>query len=135
MKRRATLEGINLLDLKPVRLADWEEKEGRVVLIRPAPSSRGLRKLLDSVTGWMSPQKVRLDAVGSAGWRLLDGAHTTAEVAAVLREQFGEEIEPVEERLGEFIRMLRYQGFLAYPDWDPIPHTGQVTPAARSSQE
>ncbi len=130
MGRHSDLAGVNLLDLRPVRLADWEEQDGRVVLIRPAPVSRGLKRVLDSVTTWMSPHKVRLDEVGSEGWRLLDGVHTVADVAARLREHFGEGVEPAEERLGEFIRLLRHQGFLAYPAWDDIPRTGverQVT--------
>ena len=128
MKRSDDLEGVNLLDLKPVRLADWEEKGDRVVLIRPAPSSRGLRRVLDAVTAWMSPHRVRLDDVGSTGWRLLDGTRTAGEVMVVLRERFGEAVEPAEDRLGAFVRMLRFQGFVAYPGWDPIPRTGRLRP-------
>ncbi|NOZ79696.1 MAG: PqqD family protein [Acidobacteria bacterium] len=128
MKRRDDLEGVNLLDLKPVRLADWEEKDNYVVLIRPAPASKGLRRALEAVTTWMSPHRVRLDEVGSTGWTLLDGTRTAGEIAATLRERFGESIEPAEERLGEFIRMLRFQGFVAYPGWDRISRTGKLRP-------
>jgi hypothetical protein len=41
-----------------------------------------------------------------------------AEVAAMLREEFGEGVHPVEERLGHLIWMMRREGLLGYPGWD-----------------
>ena len=33
--------------------------------------------------------------------------------------------EPAEERLGHMVRLLRQEGLLAYPEWDPVPDLGQ----------
>jgi len=132
MQPKNELESINLLDLKPIRLAEWEEAGGRVVLVRPAPTSKRLRRILDTLTFWMSVRRIRLDEVGSFSWVRLDGRHSVREVAAALREEFGEAAEPAEERLGVFVRTLRHQGMLAYPGWDEVPAKGR-SPITASS--
>lgn len=124
-----TLAGVDLLEISPLRLADWEEKEGRVVVRRPRPTTRGLRGLADLVSYWLSVPRIRLDEVGSTTWLLLDGRRTVGEVAQLVRERFGDALEPVEERTGIFVRTLRYQGFLAYPGWDPVPGDHGATTA------
>jgi hypothetical protein len=35
-----------------------------------------------------------------------------------MRAEFGERVEPVEERLGHLIRVMRREGFIGYPGWD-----------------
>jgi len=114
--------GVNLLELRPVRLAAWEEADDdRVVLVRPRPSGRGLKPWLLRVSAALAPQRLRLDAIGSHAWRALDGERTVGHVAASLRERFGAEAEPAEERLGTLVRLLRRDGFLAFPaEAEPI---------------
>ncbi len=113
------LEGVNLLGLAPRRVAKWEEVDGRVVVIRPDPETRGLRGWLDRLLHSMSASRIRLDELGSFAWMRLDGERTVAEVAELLRREFGEAVEPAEERLGHLVRAMRREGFLAYPGWDP----------------
>ena len=109
------------MGLAPLRFATWEEEGGRVVVVRPRPSTRGFRGLLDRFFHKMSASRIRLDEVGSSAWLLLDGERTVAEVAALLREEFGEKVHPAEERLGHLIWMLRKEGLLGYPGWDETP--------------
>ena len=117
-RKSKQLEDVNLLDMKPVRVAEWEEKGERVVVVRPKPSGGGLRVLLDRFFYSLSARKLRLDEIGSAGWRLLDGKRTVAEVAEELRREFGERAEPAEERLGHLVRVFRREDLVAYPGWD-----------------
>ena len=117
-QRDVELEGVNLLGLAPFRSSGWEEVDGRVVILRPRPTSRGLRGVLDRFFHRMSANRIRLDGVGRLAWRALDGERTVAEVANLLREAFGEKVEPAEERLGHFIWMMRREGHLGYPGWD-----------------
>ena len=102
----------------PHRLAAWEEVDGRIVLLRPEPTTRGLRGFLDRFFHRMSAQRIRLDEVGSFAWSLLDGQRTVAEVGEAMRREFGDQVEPVEERLGRLVWLMRKEGFLAYTDWD-----------------
>lgn len=79
----------------------------------------------------MSVPRVKLDELGSFCWSRLDGERTVEQIAADVRAAFGEAAEPVEERLGTFVRMLRDQEFVGYPGWDEIPE--DVTAERRSS--
>jgi hypothetical protein len=116
--REKELEGVNLLGLTPRRVADWEERGGRVVLLRPLPVTRGLRGLADRFFHKMSAHRVRLDEVGGFAWLKFDGEHTVAEVGEMMRVEFGDRVEPVEERLGKLVWVMRREGFLAYAGWD-----------------
>jgi hypothetical protein len=112
------LEGVNLLGLAPRRIAEWEEAENRVVVLRPVPPSRGLRGLLDRFFHRMSAGRIRLDEIGSFAWLHFDGTRTVGEVGDLLRAEFGDAVDPVQERLGQLVWLLRKEGFLAYPEWD-----------------
>ena len=111
----------NLLGMTPVRVARWLEVEDRVVVERPRPSRRGLPGVGERVSYLLSMRKIRLDERGSFLWHLVDGERSVLEVAEAMREQFGEEVEPAEERVGQLIRMLRRERLLAYPGWDSVP--------------
>lgn len=126
--RRRDLERVNLLELAPVRIAAWREVGERVVLHRPPARGRGLRGLLERISCWLAPARIRLDALGSFTWRRLDGHATMGEIAAALREELG--AEAAEERAGRFVRDLHRDGFLAYPGYDEVPATGSVGPMA-----
>lgn len=117
-RRQDELESVNLLELIPVRVAEWTERGDRVVLERPRPAKRGLRGLIDRLLFLLSARRIRLDALGSYAWLRIDGQKTVGQVAAKLREEFGSEVEPVEERLGHLVRILRSEGLVGYRGWD-----------------
>jgi hypothetical protein len=117
--REKELEGVNLLGLAPVRFAAWEEEEdGRVILLRPKPTTGGLQGAMDRFFHRMSANRVRLDEVGSFAWLRLDGERTVAQVAELLEAAFGDRVDPVQERLAHLVWLLRREGFLGYPGWD-----------------
>ena len=119
-KRRRVdeLETVNLLEVSPVRLAEWTEKQERVVVVRPKALRPGPLGLIDHMLYLLSARRIRLDAFGSFAWLQLDGKRSVGQVVALLREEFGEKVEPAEERLGHLIRVFRREGFVAYPGWD-----------------
>lgn len=119
------LEAVNVLELKPVRLADWEEVAGRVVVHRPAPTERGLRGALARLLHALSARRIRLDPIGSFAWNHMDGNRSVAEMAEQLRAAFGDRVEPSEERLGHMVRVLRREGLIAYPGWDDVTVCGR----------
>ena len=117
-QREKDLEGVNLLGLAPRRLAEWEEVDGKVVVLRPAPVTTGLRGLMDGFFHRMSARRIRLDDLGSFAWSHFDGERTVGEVAELMAAEFGDRVQPVEERLGNLVWMLRGQDLLGYPGWD-----------------
>lgn len=107
---------INLLALRPVRNSAWVGSSGgRVAIERPRFRSRWALwwcRLLR-----MRPEyKLRLDEHGSALWHLCDGSLTVGEIGEQLRECFGKAIEPVYERLEEFISLLDLNEFITFAD-------------------
>ena len=119
-RRLEALKNINLLELKPVRTETWEEDDGRVVVVRSRGTGTGIQKVRDWLRFWLSSSRIRLDGPGSRVWLLLDGQRSVGEVADLLRMEFGEEIEPAEERAGEMVRSLHNEELVAYPGWDEI---------------
>lgn len=103
----------NLLALKPVRSVEWEARDnGRVVLCVPKFRHPLLRQ-------WVLPRlrtpilKVKLDDVGSFVWGLCDGENTVGTIAARLHEEFGERLDPRNDRLALFFRMLEREDYVS----------------------
>ena len=107
---------MNLLELTPVVAAEVEEEDGRVVVIRPKPRPRGLLTPFDWLVYLMAARRLRLDEVGSFCWRHMDGRRTAGAIAEALRAEFGESVEPAEERLGKFVRSLQREELVTFPE-------------------
>lgn len=86
----------------------WREEHGRVVLERPAA---GARRLLLRLARQPASFTVRLDEVGSAAWRLVDGRRTVGAIHAELARRFPAEAD-LASRLGRFVGMLASRGLL-----------------------
>jgi hypothetical protein len=48
----------------------------------------------------------------------MDGRRTAGDIAKALRKEFGDTVEPAEERLGTFIRMLQREELVRFPELD-----------------
>lgn len=109
---------MNLLDLTPHRASDWEERSGQVVLIRPRPRARGLKAPFEWLAYLIAPKRLRLDDFGSFCWHRVDGRRTPWEIAGLLRKEFGEHAEPAEERVGQFLKLLKREELVSFPEID-----------------
>ena len=95
----------NLLDLKPVRLMEHLMDNDLVVVQIPRFRSRWM--------SWLQRRlkkpcyQLHLDKIGSTVWLACDGESTVADIGNRLKERFGEEIEPLWDRLALFIRQMR----------------------------
>lgn len=99
-------EQLNLLTLIPQRRRDYDiDEQGIVTVHMPRFESAWMRKYL--VPKRRNPfVHTRLDAVGSFVWQQCDGVTSVAGIAERMREHFGEDAEPVHDRLALFIRVL-----------------------------
>jgi hypothetical protein len=94
----------NLLDLKPVRLMEHLVENDLVVVQIPRFRSRWM--------GWLQRRlkkpcfQLHLDKIGSTVWLACDGESTVADIGKRLKDRFGEEIEPLWDRLALFIRQM-----------------------------
>ncbi|MFQ6045654.1 MAG: PqqD family protein [Gemmatimonadales bacterium] len=106
----------DLMALIPRRAVYWEETGDRVTLIRRPPETEGWRRLLDRLLFELQAHRIRLDEMGSATWRLMDGEHTVADIAQHLRETFGEAVEPAEERLAKLLQALYREHLITFAE-------------------
>ena len=133
---RRDLKTVNVLDVTPVRLADWEDHDDRVVLLRPRPRVPWYLLPIEWLRYGLAVPRIRLDPIGSLTWRACDGARTVAQIVSEVRVAFGAEAEPVEDRMGELIRRQRKEGLLAYrgidrirgPEGKAVPHRPPGSP-------
>ncbi len=97
---------INFLELIPERAYEWVEQEnGRVSILVPkyGTSRLGL---------WLARRLkkpyifIKLDEVGTAVWLACDGRTTIRQIGIQLQQRFGDQIEPVYERMAIFFRAL-----------------------------
>ena len=104
----------NLLDLVPVQAVEWEKTQsGTVCLKKPKFQNRFLKKLIQR-WGKHSYYKIQLDDFGSYVWESCDGRQRVEQIGRNLRQKFGENVEPVYERLGSFVKILAYHKFITY---------------------
>jgi len=97
----------NLLELVPERIAQWVEEDGRIVLLKPKVKSARVRKFM------VRPNyRVKLDDYGSWVWKNIDDARSVEEIGGILRDKYGESIEPLYERLGDFLSILEENGLI-----------------------
>lgn len=107
-------KNINLLDLIPVRNIKWEkEEEGRIVLLKPKLKNSFFAKHL--LPCLKNPYyKIRLDSIGSFIWEKCDGSSTVKELAEDLKSNFGNNVEPLYNRLSLFLQSLEKNRFIFY---------------------
>lgn len=56
--------------------------------------------------------RIDLDEYGSCVWKSIDGKRTTCEICEVLKAKFGKDIEPLYERFGTYINILKNNKFI-----------------------
>jgi len=105
---------VNLLDLIPRRIAEYEVDDARIVTVLiPRFSNRIMKRLFEPRL--KRPfHRIKLDDIGSEAWLLCDGTRNVGEIAELMREKFNERIEPCYDRLGLFFRQIERARFIAY---------------------
>ena len=93
---------------RPRRRLDWRDlDDGRCVVLRPQFGEGRFGRWLAAKLGEPC-YRIRLDEVGSFIWKACDGETPLTAIAGRLRAEFGDRVEPAEERLARFVQsMLR----------------------------
>lgn len=113
-KKKKISKETNLLDLTPFRFYGEEtDSEGNVVVLIPKFKNKILvRHLLPRMKSKFF--KLKLDKFGSAVWLLIDGRNNVKFIAGEVVNKFGDEIQPVYERLPKFITMLFTNNLISF---------------------
>lgn len=109
---------VNLLLLVPFHNIKWcLTEDGKVDLLTPKIKIEKIRRLFEK-RNQSDYYKVHLDDIGSSVWKLINGQRTVETIAKEIHVKFGSEIEPIFERLGEFIRQLHQKKFISFKNYE-----------------
>ncbi len=105
---------VNLLKLIPEREIEYRTGEdGIVTLLKLKFKNRFLVKYL--LPRFKNPFfKYKLDKIGSFVWLMCDGERRVEEIADLMKEEFGEEVEPCLDRLSLFLNYLEKSGYISF---------------------
>lgn len=105
----------NYLDYVPKKSnkIHWEEKEDgliQIIIYRDSLFERIVRKL------FFTPDKYRvdLDEMGSFIWKHIDGKKTLQDIAELIKDEFGDEAEPLYDRFIQYINILKNNKFIKF---------------------
>ncbi len=107
----------NYLDLIPVRVSGLEwtrDDEGIVVL--EVENTGAFNRIAQKLLKRPKVTKVHLEKFGSFLWPLIDGERTVAKLADRLKEQFGEEVEPLYPRVVKYMQIMESYHFINLSD-------------------
>ncbi len=113
-KSKMTKKKENFLLYVPEHNMEWSRGDnGLVTLVKERTKSRLIKKMID----WLKRSQVfyiDLDKFGSAVWLAIDGKRTVAEICGMVKEQFGEELVQAEQRISQYMGMLKRNDFIEF---------------------
>ena len=114
-KSKKEVLDINYLDLIPVRAEELQwltYRRDRIVL---KVENTGLfNKIAQKVFSKPQFTKVHLDQQGTFIWPLIDGERTVADIAALVRDEFGEAAEPLYPRIVKYFQIVESYHFIKF---------------------
>lgn len=105
----------NYLDFVPIcnPLHTWEVNEKQLVVVHIV--HQGIyHKIAQKFFKRPKISHISLDVYGSFVWQQMDGRKTIFEIANAVKEQFGEDAEPVIQRVVRFFQILYQNKFIGY---------------------
>lgn len=90
----------------------YQEKNGRILLV--FKHNHPIQKLGFWLTKRPNVTDMELDELGSTVWRLIDGKRNVYEIGQEVKRKFGEDCEPLYERLIMFLRYLVRRGWINF---------------------
>lgn len=110
----------NYLDYVPVINSKngWDEKDG-IVTIHMV--HRGFyAAVAQKVFHTPRVSHIDLDGYGSFLWKQIDGRRSIAQLAELMRGEFGKDAEPLYDRLVKYIQILRNNKFILFRGKDQV---------------
>lgn len=97
----------------------WDEQDGKVTIHMV---HRGFYAAI-AQKFFHTPRvsHIDLDAMGGFIFRQIDGRRTVADIAQLVKAEFGKDAEPLYDRLVKYMMILRNNGFIYYTGKDKEP--------------
>ena len=105
MKNKSDKTSQNLLELTPKQLVEYTNSDDGIVTLSLPKFRTKIAKVIFSKMK-NKTYTLKLDAIGSFVWNECDGEKNVHDISQNMLEEFGEEIEPVYERISLFLKTL-----------------------------
>ena len=105
----------NFLEKKPKRAAGltWREDEEGIVTLEI--ENKGLmNRIAQKLFKKPKISYIHLDKLGSFTWKTIDGEKSIFDLGPEFKEKFGEEVEPLYERLAKYFQILKSYNFITF---------------------
>lgn len=116
-QRRKILKQSSTLELTPYRIYEYETLEDGCVNVLIQKFKNPNLQFFLLPRNKSKHIKIKLDAFGSATFQLLDGNRNVQLVCNELILQFGESIQPVEDRVSKFIFLLYNNKLISFKEF------------------
>ncbi len=115
MRKEKKENDINYLDLIPVRAQQlpWH-RDHRERIILEVENTGLFNKIAQKVFGKPRYTKVHLDVQGSFIWPLIDGERSVADIADLVKAEFGEKAEPLYPRIVKYFQIVESYHFISF---------------------
>ena len=108
----SSAKGKNYLDYIPVPSDKYKYEiiDGAVTIFQ---ENKGLFNFIAQKI-WKKPKvsQIHLDKMGNFIWPLMDGKNNINDIALLVKDEFGDEAEPLYERMVEYFKTLNSYGFV-----------------------
>ena len=104
----------NYLDKIPVKSSSisWKTEEEKITL---EIENKGIyNRIFQKLLKKPKVSYVHLDEIGSKVWPLIDGNKTVFEIGTLLKDELGDAIEPLYQRLSMYFNSLDNCGFITW---------------------
>lgn len=103
----------NLLDYVPriPEKLNWTEDDEHRVTV-DVENKGVFNRIAQKCFGRPAVSHIALEQFGSFIWKQIDGVHTIYDIALLVKEEFGEDAEPLYDRLLAYSRTLQGHGFV-----------------------
>ena len=115
MKKKQTVINKNYLEQTPLRhpQIEWTKDDKGIVTLEI--ENTGLfNKIAQKVFKRPKISYIHLDEMGSFIWPILDESKTIVDLGVEVKEHFGEDAEPLYERLAQFFKVLESYHFIIF---------------------
>ncbi len=121
MKKKKTPE--NFLERRPIRAEQyrWTTDDSGVVTLE-IDNTGLMNRICQKLFKKPPVSYIHLDMMGSFLWPRLDGEKNLMELGELVKAEFGEEAEPLYERLAKYMQILESYGFIQWNQERGITH-------------
>lgn len=115
MMKKENMKSENYLKRRPMRPEQipWSIDETEIVTL-DIENTGFFHRIAQKFFGRPKVSHIHLDKIGSFVWTLMDGEKDMVALGVLVKEKFGEEAEPLYERLAKYFQILDSYSFIRW---------------------